>query len=76
MKPIEFEEANVRVAEDQDQYETLPAYWDELGGTLTSCWELSQEELEEVKSTGKIFLVQETRGRAMQPIRLTTERPF
>ena len=35
---------------------------------MTFCFELDEEELEQVKETGKIYIKQLTFGKAMQPI--------
>lgn len=72
MKAINFEEVNVLIAEDQPQYETLPAYYNQNEGSITSCFELTEEELEEVKRTGKIYYKQMLFGNPMQPMSLAT----
>lgn len=68
MKAVEFEEVNVRIAEDQPQYETLPAFWNKKEGSMTFCFELSPDELEQVGKTGRIYLKQLTFNKPMQPI--------
>ena len=68
MKAIEFEGHNVKIAENQPEYETLPALLNKQEGSMTFCFELDAVELEQVKKTGKIWLKQLTFGRAMQPI--------
>lgn len=68
MKSVEFEEVNIRIAENQPEYETLPAYHDPKEGSLTFCFELSNEELEQVGKTGKIWIKQLTFNGPMQPI--------
>ena len=35
MKTVEFEGVNVRIAEDQEEYNTLPAFWNQKEGSLT-----------------------------------------
>lgn len=71
MKSVEFEQVNVRIAENQEEYETLPAFYNENDGTITYCFELDNKELEQIGKTGKIYIQQLTGGRAMQPIRGT-----
>lgn len=67
MKPIEFPEQNVVYAKDQPEYLNLPVHRDEVG-TVTSCWELTPEEIETVKKTGKVYLRQMTFNQALQPV--------
>ncbi|WP_159039998.1 hypothetical protein [Christiangramia fulva] len=59
---------NVRIAENQPEYETLPAYYNKEEGSMTFCFELDPDELEQVGKTGKIYLKQLTFGRPMNPI--------
>ena len=68
MKSIEFKGHNVKIAEDQPQYATLPALFNKQEGSMTFCFELDDAELEQVKKTGKIWIKQLTFGKAMQPI--------
>lgn len=68
MKAIEFKGHNVKIAENQPEYETLPALFNKQEGSMTFCFELDEQELEQVKKTGKIWIKQLTFGKAMQPI--------
>ena len=45
------------------------------GGTVTSCWKLSDEELAQVLSTRKIYLQILTFNKPLQPIKMMTENP-
>lgn len=64
MKAIEFPGFNYEIAKDQEEYNTLPVLIRQylINGEPTSlyehimCFELSQEELEEINRTGKIWL--------------------
>lgn len=76
MKPIIFEQANILMAGYQDEYHTLPAHHDPVNGILTSCWELTPEEAEIVRNTGRIWFQQLTFNQPMQPVMLTTENPL
>lgn len=69
MKPVEFPEQNVIFAKDQPEYLPLPAY-KENGpqGQVISCWELTEDELEEIRRTGKIWLMTMTFNNPLQPI--------
>lgn len=71
MKAIAFKGHNVKIAKDQKQYLTLPAYWNEKEGSMIFCFELDKEEREQVKKTGRIYWKQITGGNHMQPIGMT-----
>ena len=75
MKAIEFPEANVKYAENQDEYQTLPAHKTEHG-VVICCFELDEKELEQVKESGKIYLQLHTFNHPLQPIGLTCLNPF
>lgn len=68
MKSVEFKEVNVRIAENHPEYETLPSYHNTKEGSVTFCFELDNEELEQIGKTGKIFIKQLTFNKPMQPI--------
>lgn len=74
MTAKEFKEVNVRIAENQPEYETLPAYWNKDEGSLTFCFKLEEDELNRVKATGEIWFKQLTFGRPMNPITLSTNK--
>jgi hypothetical protein len=65
MKPIKFEYSNVVYAENQ--YQPLPAFRD-ADGSLLTCWEVSPEELEEIKKTGRIYIQVLTFNNPLQPL--------
>lgn len=71
MNTIEFDEVNVRIAEHQEEYETLPVFYNKEEGSITCCFELSQEEKDQVLKTGKIWFKQLTFGNPMQPIAMS-----
>ena len=74
MKPVEFPGHNVVFAKDQPEYLPLPALRvPGPEGEVITCWELSDEELEEIKRTKRIYLSQWTFNNPLQPIRMTTE---
>lgn len=74
MKPIEFKDQTCVIAENQDEYQNLPALVipDNGFNTVISCWELSPEELEKVKETGKIWVSVMAFG-ALQPMILSSD---
>lgn len=78
MKPTEFEGHNVVFAKDQPKYEPLPAFRDpkDPNGEVTTCWELSEDDLKKINETGKIYLSMWTFNNPLQPVRLTVENPL
>lgn len=74
MKPIEFPEANVKVAEHQPEYQTLPAYVDEQ--QTISCWHLTWRERFKLLWRGVLWLRQLNFGHPLQPQLPEVDRPF
>jgi len=74
MTAKEFEEVNIRMAEDQDEYETLPAYMNKEEGSLTFCFQLNKEELDEIQKTGCIWFKQLTFGQKMNPVSMSPQK--
>ena len=74
MTAIEFDEVNVRIAEHQEEYETLPAFINQGEGSATFCFQLNKEELDEIAKTGKIWFKQLTFGKPMNPISMSTQK--
>lgn len=70
----EFKEVNVRIAEHQDEYETLPAFYNNKEGSLLVCFELSEDELNRVKATNEVWFKIFTGGKALQPIATSTNK--
>lgn len=66
MKPIPFPGSNVVFAANQPEYLPLPAHQRE-DGVVTSCWELTDEEMEEVSRTHLIWFSVHTFNRPLQP---------
>jgi len=75
MKPINFPESNVILAEDQPEYQNLPVLSEE-DGTVTSCWQLTWKEKFRVLFTGKIWITTLTFRNAFQPVLPRIEYPF
>ncbi|MEP2447373.1 MAG: hypothetical protein ABJI69_09105 [Balneola sp.] len=75
MKPIEFEQQNTTYAEDQVQYHNLPSHVDK-DGVVTSCWEVTEEDLQEIQSNGKIYISILTFGGPLQPISVSIKNPL
>ena len=74
MKAKEFDEVNLKIAEKQEQYETLPAFFNPNEGSLTFCFQLTQEEIDRIYATGEIWFKQFTFGQPMNPIALSTNK--
>lgn len=72
MIPIEFPESNVKIAEHQDEFITLPAYHNPEEGSMTCCLELNKEEIDRIVQTGKLYFKQITGNGPFQPIMLST----
>lgn len=66
-------QANVIIAEKQDEYTSLPAHVFP-NGLVCCCIELSKEELEEVKNTGKVYVSHLTFKGPLQPFFVTTKQ--
>ena len=78
MRAITFEQVNVNLAEGQPQYETLPAYYGQLGDKehetgFVSCFEFSDDELQHLVANKKIWYSQLTGGGQLQPMNLYVE---
>lgn len=68
MTAKDFPEVNVRIAEDQEQYHTLPAFFNSSEGSITVCFELNDDELNRMKATNELWLKIYTGGKALQPL--------
>jgi len=75
MTPIKFEGQNIVFAEDQPEYQPLPAlrYPQDPCGTVITCWKLDPDELHEVMRTGKIYLSQMTFNGPLQPVLMSPD---
>jgi len=74
MKPIEFPEQTDVIAKDQPEYLPLPAYQGAEHGEIITCWELTDEELEDLKKTKKLWLSMWTFGYPLQPVMLSVDK--
>lgn len=71
MKPIEFAEQNTLATSPEPNIKPLPCCL--IEGQVISCWELTPEEIERVKETGKIY-VSQLSGKSIIPLFLTTDK--
>lgn len=77
MKARNFKEANIKIAEKQEQYLTLPAkYTPGPEGIVTVSFKLDDEEYQQVMETGTIYLQFLTFNKGFQPLGSTCLNPF
>jgi len=76
MKNITFPEANIKIAENQEQYNTVHAFHQpkDQGGSITMCFELTDEEVKEISKTKKLWIKQLTFNGPMTPIALSVNK--
>jgi hypothetical protein len=77
MKAVEFKEVNLRIAENQPEYQTLPVHmnYDHPTHEATMCFELDEDEKKQVAETGKIWLGVLTFGKPFHPIGMSLMKP-
>lgn len=74
MKPIEFPGVNHVFAKDQPEYQPLPVmHLQDRAGSVISCWQLTDQEREEIAKTGKLYIKVMTFGHPLQPILPTVD---
>ena len=71
-KAIDFPGRNVIFAEDQPEYNPLPAIRMPDGEGIT-CWELRKEEVDIILNTRRIYLRQSTFNQPLQPVSITAD---
>ncbi len=74
MTPQNFPEATHLAADEQPEYLLLPVA--AIGDRAVSCWELTPAELEQIKTTRRVWVTHLTGGGPLQPLMLTVEKPF
>ena len=65
MENIKFEESNIVIAKDQNEFKALWAYMD--NEVTVSCYELSWKERLKILFSGKLWLGQANFGQPLQP---------
>lgn len=73
MTPVTFPGCNIVIGKDQPQYEPLPAM--DLGGPTGEkiiCFELTDEEIETLKKTKRLYYSQWTFGQSFHPMKIVT----
>lgn len=69
MQPVEFEGQNIVFGKNQPEYQPLPAHVNIETGLVISCWELSEQEVEIILKTKRIYFGSMTFGDPLQPQR-------
>lgn len=77
MKSVKFPGANIEIGKGQPEYfvihgKRLPG----PSGEIIMCWEISDEELQVVMKTKKIWYHRLTGNGPFQPMRITVEQPM
>lgn len=76
MKPVKFEGANLILTESE-HYQTIPVK--EERGTIkevVTCWEFTDEQIEHLKETKKLFITQLLGLQTFNPMLLGLEEPI
>lgn len=73
MTPVEFPEVNAVYAKDQSEYNPLPVL-KKPDGTVISCWELTEDEIQTLLQTKRIYLAVMTFNQPLQPVLITTDK--
>lgn len=75
MKPINFPEATIKIAEDQPEYQTLPSLVrDGPEGEVISCWQLSFWERLQILFVGKLWVSLWTFRKPLTPSYFTVNK--
>lgn len=77
MTATEFPEVNLRIAENQEEYETLPVRIDleDPQHEAIMCFKLDDAEIKQVLETGEIWISVLTFGKPFQPIGQSVLKP-
>lgn len=75
MKPIKFPEHNIVFAENQKEYQPLPAFKNNSPqGEVVSCWQLSFKERLKILFTGKLWVCLLSFNKPLTPSFFTTKK--
>lgn len=75
MNVVKFPECNVTYAEEQPEYQLLPAL-KMPDGEVVTCWQLSIMERLKILFTGKMWLNILTFNSPLQPLLMSVNKPF
>ena len=70
MKSVEFPEVTNKIAEHQDEFNTVHVQYQQNDGRLKMCFEFTQDELDEISATEKIWYKQVVGKGQMHPMKL------
>jgi len=81
MNAFSFPEANVNLAENQEEYQTLPAYYGVIGSQpehlgYVVCFALTEDDINIINETKKIWLSQLTFKEKFNPVLFMVQSPF
>lgn len=77
MESVKFPQVNATLGEGQPEVRPLPVHrGHDPEYTVTSCYQLTPDELAEIQRTGKIWLQVWTYGGRLQPQLVRTDDPF
>lgn len=68
MKSINFPEATNKIAEHQEQFNTVISQWNPDEQSVNMCFELDEEEMKQLNKTKRVWFKQITGGKRMNPI--------
>lgn len=74
MQPVEFDRVNVIFKGNNPEVGDLPAFYDNKENVTWTCWQLTDEDLDNMDKT-KLLWVHFT-GSAIAPVGLSSESPF
>lgn len=74
MKPIEFPEQNIIATSDDENVKPLPVCISSDGFQTISCWEVTDEDIERIKQTKRIYLSQMNYGAPLYPVFITSDK--
>jgi len=70
MKSVNFPEVTNKIAEHQEEFQTVHVQRQEEDGSVNMCFEFTQDELDQISETGKIWYKQVIGNGKMNPMRL------
>lgn len=81
MKSVDFPQANLPLAKDQPEYNTLFVHYDMSNpmAPMTACMELSEAEIAEIAEivkTKRLWITQSTFGKGYHPILMSVIGPY
>lgn len=74
MKSVTFNEATNKIAEHQDEFQTVHSQFQPGDKSVNICWELEDEEIEEIIKSKKIWYKQVIGDRNMNPMLISTKK--